>query len=96
MFLAHVPAMKVMCLLTEKEIVDVQNLVARETGMGRDQVIPEARLEADLQADSLTRVEIAMKIEEHFQVTVPDDAYERVSTFADLFELLEVSLGRKR
>ncbi len=60
----------------------------------RDQVTPEARLEADLGADSLDMVEIAMKAEEEFSFTIPDEAMVRVETVEDMYEVVGKLLGR--
>jgi len=86
--------MKSMNMLTETEIAAIQNIIIKQLEMKRDQVTPEARLTEDLNADSLDKVEIAMGVDEHFGVSLPDDALERVNTVGDLYELLETCLHR--
>ncbi len=81
-------------LLTEQEIAGVQEILARELGVKPEQLTPEAVLDADLGADSLTKVEIIMALEERFQVTVPDDLAERVQSVEDVYEALGKVLGR--
>lgn len=81
-------------LLTEQEIAGVQEILARELGVKPEQLTPEAVLDADLGADSLTKVEIIMALEERFQVTVPDELAERVQTVEDVYEALGKVLGR--
>ena len=83
-----------MNMLTETEIAAVQDIIIEQLGVKRDQVTPEARLTEDLNADSLDKVEIAMKVDEYFGVSLPDDALERVNTVGDLYALLETTLGR--
>ncbi len=55
---------------------------------------PEARLQEDLGADSLTLVEITMVLEERFNLSIPDEVWERASTVGDVFETLAESLGK--
>ncbi len=81
-------------MLTEAEVAAVQEILSEELEVGRAQLTPEARLEMDLGADSLTRVNIVMRLEERFNVTLPDEAVEEVETIGDLFEALAKALGR--
>jgi acyl carrier protein len=80
--------------LTEAEITAVQDIVIEQLQVAREQVTPEAALEADLGADSLDMVEILMKTEERFGVTVPDAMAEGVKTVEDLYDALAQVLGR--
>jgi acyl carrier protein len=75
-------------LLTQKELTDVQDILIEELGVKREQLTPQADIEGDLGADSLTKVEITMHVEEHFNITIPDEQVERVSTVGDLTTLL--------
>jgi len=83
-----------MNMLTEKEITEAQDIIITQLGIQRDQLTLEARLIEDLGSDSLYNVEIAMGIEDHFGVSLPDEALERVNTVDDVYALLETSLGR--
>jgi len=83
-----------MNMLTEKEITDLQDIVIEQLGVRRDQLTPDARLIEDLGSDSLYNVEIAMGLEDHFGVSLPDEALERVSTVGDVYCLLETCLRR--
>jgi acyl carrier protein len=75
-------------LLTEKEIADVQDILIEELGVKRAQLTAAADLVHDLGADSLTKVEITLHVEEHFGITIPDEETERVSTVGDLMKML--------
>ena len=59
-----------------------------------NQLTPEAVLDAELGADSLTKVEIIMALEERFQVVVPDELAETVQTVEDVYDALARVLGR--
>jgi len=81
--------------LTEKEMTLVQDILMQQLQVQRDHIKPEAGIEADLGADSLDMVEIAMKSEETFGFTLPDEEAEKVVTVGDLYEAIGKLLGRK-
>ncbi len=81
-------------LLTDKEITEVKQILCRELDVKPEQLEPGAVLDADLGADSLTKVEIIMALEDQFGVAVPDEVSERVETVGDVFETLAKVLGR--
>ena len=82
--------------LTDREMTKVQDILIHQLGTAREQVTPEARLMADLGADSLDMVEIAMKAEEEFGLTLPDEEAEKIVTVDDLYEAVGKLLGRAR
>jgi acyl carrier protein len=82
-------------LLTEQEIKGVQEILCREMDLKPDQLELDAVLDTDLGADSLTKVQIIMALEEKFGVTVPDEISERVETVGDVYEVLAKVLGRQ-
>jgi acyl carrier protein len=81
-------------MLTAKEIATVQEILMEQLHITREQITPEARIEADLQADSLDIVEIGMKSEEAFGLTLPDEEAEKIVTVGDLYEAIGALLGR--
>jgi acyl carrier protein len=82
--------------LTETEMTKVQDILIGQLHIQREQITPEAGIIADLQADSLDMVEIAMKAEEEFNLTLPDDEAEKIVTVGDLYEAVGKFLGRAR
>ncbi len=85
---------EITALLTDKELADVREILCREMDVKPEQLEPGAVLDADLGADSLTKVEIIMALEDKFGVTVPDELAERVETVGDLLEAVAKVLGR--
>ncbi len=83
-------------LLSEKEIRLVEEILAEELGVESEQLTPDARLMEDLSADSLTLVQIAMAIEDRFDLTVPDERWEGVKTVGEVFDLLAETLPARR
>jgi acyl carrier protein len=82
--------------LTETETTKVQDILMHQLQINREQITPEARIMADLGADSLDMVEIAMKAEEGFGLTLPDEEAEKIVTVDDLYETVGKLLGRAR
>ncbi len=83
-----------MNLLSESDTKAVLDILVEQLGVQPAQLAPEARLEQDLGADSLTLVEIAIALEERFGLSIPDEEWERVATVADLFETLAERLAK--
>ena len=82
--------------LNDTEMTKVQDILIDQLHINRDQITPEARIMADLGADSLDIVEIAMKAEEEFSLTLPDDEAEKIVTVDDLYEAVGTLLARAR
>jgi acyl carrier protein len=75
-------------LLSENNTKAVLDILVEQLGVQREQLTSEARLQEDLGADSLTIAEITLALEEQFNLAIPDEAWERVSTVSDVFEVL--------
>jgi acyl carrier protein len=82
-------------ILSQADANAVFDILVEQLSIDRAQLTPEARLEEDLGADSLDKVEIIMAIDEQFHIDVPDEAAERVSTVGDLLETLASLLPQR-
>ncbi len=82
-------------LLSEADTRAVRDILIEKLGIGEAQLVPEARLEEDLSADSLTLVEIALALEDQLHFSIPDEEWERVVTVLDIFESLAEFLGKR-
>jgi acyl carrier protein len=83
-------------VLSETDTNAVLDILIEQLGVEKSHLTPEARLEEDLGADSLEKVEIAMALDEHFQISIPDEALERISTVGDIFDVLSEFVGNSR
>lgn len=81
-------------LLSEKDTQAVLAILVQELDVQAAQLTPDARLQDDLGADSLTLVEITIALEEHFSLSIPEEQWERVSTVGDVFEALAELLSK--
>jgi len=83
-------------VLSETDTNIVLDILVEQLGVERSQLTPEARLEEDLGADSLELVEIAMALDEQFQISLPDEAVGRISTVGDIFDVLCEFVGKSQ
>jgi len=81
-------------LLTESEIKSIQKILVEELSVKPDQLTPEALLGVDLGADSLSQVEIIMKLEDKFDITIPDEVAEKVKSVKNVYDTVAEMLGR--
>ena len=58
-----------------------------------DQVTEAARFKEDLDADSLDLVELVMGLEERFDITVPEEDLEGVTTVGKAVDLVLAKVG---
>ena len=82
-------------MLTKEQIAAVKDILMDQLDIKAEQITLDARLEEDLGADSLDKVEIAMKTDEQFGITIPDEALERIVTVEDIYDVLAEQLGQK-
>ena len=54
-----------------------------------EDVKPESRFVEDLAADSLDVIQIVLKLEEEFDIEIPDDAVEQISTVQDAVDQIK-------
>ncbi len=82
-------------ILSDKDTQALLDILVEQLGVQRGQLTPEARIKEDLGADSLTIMEIAMAIEEHFHIAIPDDEWDGDSTVGDTIEILAKYLASR-
>jgi long-chain acyl-CoA synthetase len=64
----------------------MRTIVSRLAGVPRTQVGPRSNLEADLRLDSLSKVELLLALETHYQVPLPESLGQGLHTFGDVVE----------
>lgn len=67
----------------------VKAIVVDKMGVEASEVTPEASFTNDLGADSLDQVELIMELEKEFDVTIPDEDAEKISTVGDAIKFIE-------
>ncbi len=75
------------------EFEKIQKIIAQEMNLNADEVKPESRFVEDLAADSLDVIQIVLKLEEEFDIEIPDDAVEQISTVQDAVDQIKSKKG---
>jgi acyl carrier protein len=63
--------------------------IAQELEVSQDLVTESANITEDLGADSLDIVELIMALEEHFDMSIEDEAAEQMNTVQDVIDYIE-------
>ncbi len=58
----------------------VKKIIVEQLGVKEEDVKPEASFVEDLGADSLDTVELVMALEEEFDIEIPDEEAEKITT----------------
>ena len=74
--------------LSAELLATFQRLFADSLGINPDQITPDVAF-TDLGADSLDTVELVMELEEEFDLSIPEDAAERIKTIGDAIRYIE-------
>lgn len=73
----------------KKKVIAV---VAEKLDVDAEKCTPEAAFVADLGADSLDQVELVMALEEEFDLEIPDEDAEKLSTVGAVLEYVQSKL----
>ena len=66
----------------------VTNIIVDKLSVEESRVVPEARFLDDLGADSLDTVELIMEFEEEFDLEIPDEDAEKITTVGAALEYI--------
>nr|WP_146508412.1 acyl carrier protein [Thalassoglobus neptunius] len=76
--------------MKESEVEDkIISIVSEQLSVSKDEISRESNFIDDLQADSLDLVELGMKFEEEFGVSIPDEDYETMKTVGDAIDYIK-------
>lgn len=67
----------------------VKAIIVDKLGVDESEVINEASFTNDLGADSLDTVELIMEFEKEFDLAIPDDQAEKISTVGEAIQHIE-------
>lgn len=79
----------------QQEIFSIIKEHLEGRGIESDDITMEADLANDLGLDSLDTVELTLALEQHYEIEIPDEELQDLSTVKDAVELIEkkVSVG---
>lgn len=69
----------------------VREVMVEAMNIDPELIVPEARLEEDLEMDSLAAVELAMELENTFDIRIEDEALAELKTVQDILTLIEAN-----
>ena len=73
----------------------VKQIIVEQLGVDENQVDPSASFVDDLGADSLDIVELVMAFEEAFELEIPDEDAEKITTVKDAVDYIEGKTSKK-
>jgi acyl carrier protein len=74
----------------ESKMVD---LLVEELGIERDKITMAAKFEEDLEVDSLGVVELLMALEDNFDVNIPDEEAEAITTVSEAVDIVAAKVN---
>ena len=80
-------------IIDEEEQRDEQTIVPHESDRFKDvdeeEIKPEAKLNDDLGIDSLAAVELALELENEFDIRIEDEELAKLETVQDVIDIIE-------
>lgn len=73
----------------------VREIIVEQLGVDPEQVTQEASFVDDLGADSLDTVELVMALEEEFDLEIPDEDAEKITTVGEAIEYIERNMEKE-
>lgn len=73
----------------------VKKIVAEQLGLKAEDIKNEASFVDDLGADSLDTVELVMALEEEFEIEIPDEEAEKITTIQEAINHIDAYLKTK-
>ena len=70
----------------------VKKIIVEQLGVKEEDVKPEASFVEDLGADSLDTVELVMALEEEFDIEIPDEEAEKITTVQSAIDYVQQSV----
>ncbi|MCR5801042.1 MAG: acyl carrier protein [Lachnospiraceae bacterium] len=77
------------------ELEKLKEIIADVLNVDPEEITPETNFIDDLSADSLDIYQIIMGLEDAFDIKVPDDAAEGITTVGQAVEMIKTALAAK-
>lgn len=75
--------------MSQTEIFEkVKEIVVEQLSVKAEDVTPQSNFANDLNADSLDTVELVMALEEEFDIEIPDEAAEKITTVQEAVDYI--------
>lgn len=77
---------------TKEKVIDI---IENKLGVKREMIVDSANFTNDLGADSLDTVELIMEFEREFDINIPDNQAEKISTVGEAIKFVEEAVNNK-
>ena len=77
---------------TKEQVIDI---IVNKLGVERESVVDSASFTNELGADSLDTVELIMEFEREFEINIPDNQAENISTVGEAISFVENAVNNK-
>ena len=77
---------------TREQVIDI---IVNKLGVERETVVDSASFTNDLGADSSDTVELIMEFEREFEINIPDNQAESISTVGEAISFVENAVNNK-
>jgi acyl carrier protein len=71
----------------------VKKIICEQLDVPEENIVPAASFVDDLGADSLDQVELIMAMEEEFNISIPDEDAEKITTVKEAVEYVTKALS---
>ena len=76
--------------MTNEELFNsIKQMIVDQLGVDEDTITEDSSFVDDLNADSLDMVELVMGMEQEFDIEIPDDVAEKVTTVRDAIDYIK-------
>ncbi len=76
--------------MTREELFDsIKTMIVDQLGVDESTITEDSSFIDDLNADSLDMVELVMAMEQEFDIEIPDDVAEKVTTVRDAIDYIK-------
>ncbi|MBU1121341.1 MAG: acyl carrier protein [Candidatus Omnitrophota bacterium] len=72
----------------------VNEIIAEQLGVKKEEIKPESSFIDDLGADSLDTVEVVMALEEEFNIEIPDEDAEKITTVGEATKYIDEKMKK--
>lgn len=80
--------------MSREEVFEkVRSIVSEQLDVPEEKVTEDARFQEDLGADSLDVVELVMKMEDSFDIEVPEEDAEKIQTVKEVVDYILNKVG---
>jgi acyl carrier protein len=71
----------------------VKKIICEQLNVSEEDVVPTASFVDDLGADSLDQVELIMAMEEEFDISIPDEDAEKITSVKDAIAYIQKAIS---